>query len=144
MRSDHDKFIRMAIGKAERGDSPFGALVVQNGEVVVTAWNTVKTDRDPTAHAELNALRGAVTELGTTNLETCTLYSTVEPCPMCMAAAMHARVRQVVYGASIEEVSEHVPQIRMSSRELAARGVHPVEVIGGVLADLCLVPFRNR
>lgn len=144
MRSDHEKFMRMAIGKAERGDLPFGALVVQNGEVVSTAWNSVKTDRNPTSHAEMKAVQEAISELGTPNLETCTLYSTVEPCPMCMGAAMLAGIRQVVYGASMEEIGEHLPQIRVTSRELAARGFRPVEVIGGILAELCIIPFRNR
>jgi len=134
----------MAIGKAERGDAPFGAVLVQNGEVIATAWNTVRTDRDPTAHAEMKAIREAVAELGTQNLETCTLYTTVEPCPMCTTAALFARVGKIVYGASIEEVSEYLPQIKWTSREIASRAPRPIEIIGGVLSDLCLVPFRQK
>lgn len=134
--------MRMAIGRAEAGDAPFGAVMVQNGQVVASAFNTVKSDRDPTAHAELKLIRATVKELGLTNLETCTLYTTVEPCPMCMGAALMARVGRIVYGASIDEVKEYRSQIEMSSREIAARAPHKVEIIGGVLADLCLVPFR--
>jgi guanine deaminase len=142
MKSDHEKFMRMAIGRAEAGDAPFGAVMVQNGQVVASAFNTVKTDRDPTAHAEIKLVRATVKELGLMNLETCTLYTTVEPCPMCMAAAMFAGVGRVVYGASIDEVKEYRPQIELSCREVAARGFRKIEVIGGVLSDLCLVPFR--
>ena len=142
MKSEHEKFMRMAIGRAEAGDAPFGAVMVQNGQVVASSFNTVKSDRDPTAHAEIKVVRATVKELGLTNLETCTLYTTVEPCAMCMGAAMLAGVGHVVYGASIAEVAEYRPQIQLSCREIAARGYRKIEVIGGVLGDLCLVPFR--
>lgn len=143
MYQDHDKFIRMAIGRSEAGDAPFGAVMVRANEVVASAYNTTRQDRDATAHAEMNLLRAAMKELGTTNLEDCTLYTTVEPCPMCMGAILWCRVGRVVYGASIEEVSEYLPQINLSSREVASRATHKIEIIGGILADLCLVPFRK-
>ncbi|MGI8907058.1 MAG: nucleoside deaminase [Candidatus Sumerlaeaceae bacterium] len=141
MRSNHEKFMRMAIGRAEAGDAPYGAVMVQNGIVVASSFNTVKADRDPTAHAEIKLVRATVRELGLTNLETCTMYSTVEPCPMCMGAAMLAGVGTVVYGASIQEVKAYRPQIELSCREVAARGFRKIEVIGGVLGDLCVAPF---
>jgi guanine deaminase len=75
-------------------------------------------------------------------LETCTLYANVEPCAMCMGAAIWHKVGRVVFGASIQEVAEYAPTIRLSAREVAARSAAKIEIIGGVLADLCLIPFR--
>lgn len=142
MESEHDKYIRMAIAQAEEGDTPFGAVVVQHDRVVATGFNTVRTQMDISAHSEINAIRAAMTELGTLNLEDCILYSNAEPCPMCMAAILWSRIPQLVFGASSEALSEYVPVMKPSSREMAAAAGRPIEIVSGVLEDLCLAPFR--
>lgn len=76
---------------------PFGAIVVKGGEIISTAVNTVTTDKDPTAHAEVNAIRAACRKLGTFDLTGCTLYSSCEPCPMCLSAAYWAHIEKIYF-----------------------------------------------
>lgn len=85
---------------AERGEVPVGAVVVRNGEVLSVAANEREATQDPTAHAELLALREAAIQLGGWRLTGCTLYSTLEPCPMCAGAAYAARIFRLVYAAT--------------------------------------------
>jgi tRNA(adenine34) deaminase len=132
-----------ALAQAEAGDAPFGSVMVQNNVIVAAAYNTSKSERSPLAHAEMNLIRATIAELGTANLETCSLYATVEPCPMCMGAILWAKVGRLVFGASTNELKEFVSVIDMSCREIAARSSHRIEVIGGVLTDACLAPFRK-
>jgi guanine deaminase len=90
------ELMRLAIEKTREGiaagQSPFGSIIVKDGEVVASTHNTVWRDTDPTAHAEVNCLRKAATALKTIDLKGCTLYSTCEPCPMCLAAIYWARL----------------------------------------------------
>jgi guanine deaminase len=99
----------VAVGRAgmlARMGGPFGAVVVgPEGAVVAEGCNRVTSTNDPTAHAEVTAIRGACTALGTFMLAGCTLYTSCEPCPMCLAAAYWARVDGIVYGASREEAA---------------------------------------
>ncbi|MEM7238033.1 MAG: nucleoside deaminase [Pseudomonadota bacterium] len=92
--------IAQARAAAARGEAPVGAVVVHGGDVIARAGNRVRADRDPTAHAELLALRAAAGILGTERLETCDLYVTLEPCPMCAGAISLARIRRLYYAAS--------------------------------------------
>lgn len=144
MNTEHDKFIRMAINMAEKGDTPFGCVIVQRGEVVATGYNSVQTDHDVTAHSEIQAIRAATKELGTTNLEDCILYSNAEPCAMCMAAILWAGIPHVVFGAHSSALADYVPVLGLSSREVAAASGRSIQVTGGILEDLCLAPFRLR
>ena len=82
---------------------PFGAVVVKDGEVVGEAHNTVLSENDPTAHAEVNAIRAACARLGTFSLEGCEIYASGEPCPMCLAAIYRARVDRIYYGNRKED-----------------------------------------
>lgn len=92
--------IKLAAGNAcTSAGGPFGAVIVKEGEVVSSAVNTVTKDNDPTAHAEVNAIRAACRKLGTFDLTGCTLYSSCEPCPMCLSAAYWAHINQVFYAA---------------------------------------------
>jgi tRNA(Arg) A34 adenosine deaminase TadA len=96
------RFMAEAIGLSLKGmrggkGGPFGALVVRKGEVIGRGHNRVLASADPTAHAEITAIRAACRRLGTFHLEGCVLYTTCEPCPMCLAAAYWARVDRVVY-----------------------------------------------
>ena len=115
---------------AARGEVPVGAVVVgPGGAVLARAGNRVETDRDAAAHAELLALRAAARSLGSPRLPGCDLLATLEPCPMCAAAAVHFRVRRVVFGAYDPKGGgvEHGPRIFASSACL-----HRPEVVGGV------------
>jgi tRNA(Arg) A34 adenosine deaminase TadA len=84
---------------------PFGAVVVKDGRVVGEGWNRVTSGKDPTAHAEVEAIRAAARNLDSFKLEGCVLYTSCEPCPMCLAAAYWARIDRVVYGNSHEDAA---------------------------------------
>ena len=96
------RFMRMAIEIADRnvdqGGGPFGAVIVRNGEVIATGANRVTPTCDPTAHAEVSAIREACRKLGVFKLEGCTVYSSCEPCPMCLSALYWAGVERICYG----------------------------------------------
>lgn len=102
---DDDDLLRRAIHLASAhsagGDNgPFGSVVAREGEIVGEGWNRVVELRDPTAHAEVMAIRDACDRLGTHDLAGCVLYTSCEPCPLCLAAAYWARIERVVYAAS--------------------------------------------
>jgi len=90
MEKSHAEFLKMAIQIATEningGGGPFGAVIVKNNEVIATSGNSVSLDNDPTAHAEVNAIRKAAKKLGSFELTGCTIYSSCEPCPMCLGA----------------------------------------------------------
>jgi tRNA(adenine34) deaminase len=101
--SADQRFMRLAMELAQRaeaaGEVPVGAVLVRDEQVIGEGWNRVISDSDPSAHAELVALRAAATRLGNYRLPGCTLYVTLEPCCMCAGAIIHARLERVVYGA---------------------------------------------
>lgn len=90
--------IRLANESVERGGGPFGAVIVKDGEVVAGSSNSVTIDNDPTAHAEVNTIREACRRLGTFDLSGCTIYTSCEPCPMCLGAIYWARLGHIYYG----------------------------------------------
>ena len=100
----HDVFMRQAIALAvenvENGGGPFGAVIVKDGVVVATGVNRVVPDNDPTAHAEVNAIRAACVKLGTFDLSGCVIYTSCEPCPMCLGAIYWAHLDKIYYGAT--------------------------------------------
>ena len=98
--------IRLSIEKMCQGEGgPFGAIVVRGDEIVGTGWNRVTSTNDPTAHAEIVAVRDACQRLGTFNLSGCEIYSSCEPCPMCLAAIYWARLDRLYYAAGREDAS---------------------------------------
>ncbi len=106
-----DKFMDQAIALARegvaRGDGgPFGAVVVKDGEVIGWGWNRVVSDNDPTAHAEVVAIRDAARRIHTFKLTGCQIYTSCEPCPMCLSAAYWARVERITYAASAADAAE--------------------------------------
>jgi tRNA(adenine34) deaminase len=126
-----EEALRCAQRALEAGEVPVGAVVVGAGSVLGRGWNRNLTDCDPTAHAEIVALREAARNLGNHRLGDCTLFATIEPCAMCAGAAVLARLRRLVYGAddpkagavhSILQVATH-PSLN-----------HQMEIRGGVLA----------
>lgn len=101
LMTDNEKYMRLAIEKSiesvENGGGPFGAVIVKDGEVVAVASNSVTIDNDPTAHAEVNAIRQACRKLGTFDLSGCEIYASCEPCPMCLASIYWARIDKLYY-----------------------------------------------
>lgn len=85
---------------------PFGALIVKNGRIIATGVNTVTADHDPTAHAEINAIREACRALNTHRLDDCEIYSSCEPCPMCLSAIYWARPKKLWFGATREDAAQ--------------------------------------
>ncbi len=107
----HEQFLREAIGlsmeKMQAGEGgPFGAVVVKDREVVGVGWNRVTSTNDPTAHAEVVAIRDACRRLGTFSLAGCELYSSCEPCPMCLAAIYWARLQRLHYAATRRDAAD--------------------------------------
>ena len=134
-----------ALDLAERaaaaGDVPVGALVVDaSGEFVGEVWNLREVAQDPTAHAEVVALRAAATGLGSWRLEGCTLVVTMEPCPMCAGAAMLARVERIVLGAWDPKLGA-CGSVWDVVRD--RRATHRPEVVGGVLEQECAEVVRR-
>jgi len=100
MTSFMDMALAQARAAAQRGEVPVGCVIVHGGGVIARAGNRTIADRDPTAHAELLAIRSAAAALGSERLTDCDLYVTLEPCAMCAAAASFARIRRLYYGAA--------------------------------------------
>ena len=90
--------IRLANESVERGGGPFGAIIVKDGEIIAGKSNSVTIDNDPTAHAEVNTIREACQKLRTFDLSGCTIYTSCEPCPMCLGAIYWARIGKIFYG----------------------------------------------
>ena len=135
--ADDETWMRRALALAERAEHeddeiPVGALLVSaDGEVIGEGWNRNITERDPSAHAEIVALRQAGTRVGNHRLTGSTLYVTLEPCAMCAMAMVHARIARVVYGASDPKTGAAGSVFDLLTDP---RHNHRVEVIGGVLA----------
>ena len=141
-----EELMRLAIEKTREGiaagQSPFGSIIVKGGEVVASTHNTVWRDTDPTAHAEVNCLRAAAKALQTIDLEGCTLYSTCEPCPMCLAAIHWAKVDRVVFGATIDDAATAgFCELHVAAETLAEMGRSPLVVEGGLLREDCATLF---
>lgn len=101
------KFMQMAIDlsveNVANGGGPFGAVIVRDGEIIATGTNRVTANNDPTAHAEVSAIRAACAKVGNFKLEGCTCYTSCEPCPMCLSALYWAGVERIVYGNTKED-----------------------------------------
>ena len=107
---DDDYFLARAIELASRGSEngeggPFGAVIVRDSKIIAEGWNRVIANHDPTAHAEINAIRAACSETGHFHLTGCTLYASSEPCPMCLSAAYWARIERIVFANSRAEAA---------------------------------------
>jgi tRNA(Arg) A34 adenosine deaminase TadA len=124
---------------------PFGALIVKtkSGETLLRAVNAVSVENDPSAHAELRAVRLACKKLKQFSLAGYTMYSTCEPCPMCMANALWARLDRVVFGATIADASKHCLQIHIPAKTVATRSDMKCVVYGPVLRKECYQLFTH-
>ncbi|MDD4101300.1 MAG: nucleoside deaminase [Kiritimatiellae bacterium] len=122
----HEQYMREAVAAAANGirsncGGPFGAVVVCAGQVIARACNRVVKDCDPTAHAEVNAIREACRVLGRFHLEDCELYASCEPCPMCLGAIYWARLRVVYYAATRQDAADAGFSDALIYEELAAK-----------------------
>ncbi len=134
----HTAFMERALQEAdraaERGEVPVGAVVVHRGTIVAVAHNRRELDQDPTAHAELLAMRRAAARLGSWRLSGCTVYVTLEPCAMCAGAMVLARIERCVFGCT-DPKGGFVGTVGDLSAVPALN--HRFDVVGGVLADAC-------
>jgi tRNA(adenine34) deaminase len=141
---DWTAWMRRALDEAlqapSHGDVPVGAVVVRDGSVIAARHNERELTGDPTAHAELLALRDAAATLGTWRLEGCTLVVTLEPCPMCAGAAWASRLDRVVYGAADLRAGAMGSLYHLG---VDPRLNHEVDTIGGVLAEECATPLTQ-
>jgi tRNA(Arg) A34 adenosine deaminase TadA len=124
---------------------PFGASIVhtKTGKLLLRALNAVRQEFDPSAHAEVRAIRKAAKRLKKISLTGYTLYTTCEPCPMCMSAVLWAELDRVVYGATIEDANRHCMQIQIPATEVAARSDMTCAVDGPVLRGQCYALFTD-
>lgn len=111
---DHERFLNDAINLATdsvfEGGGPYGAVLVRDGEIIASGRNSVEVNHDPSAHAELVAIREACRTMATTDLSDTILYASGEPCPMCLAASYQARVGEIYYACSKQEAMEILPK----------------------------------
>jgi guanine deaminase len=143
----HADYMNLAIEKAKEGiragQSPFGAVIINNGNVVSCAHNRVWKTTDPTAHAEVNAIREAAQNLKTIDLSGCIMYTTCEPCPMCLTAIHWAKIETVYYGATIADAEEaNFNELVFPAKELAKKGGSTLKVIDGILRQECASLFK--
>lgn len=138
------EWMRQAIGLARRaeamGEVPVGALVVREGQVLGEGWNQPIASHDPTAHAEILALRAAAKGVSDYRLGGATLYVTLEPCPMCAAAIAHARIARLVFGAWDPRQGAAGSAFSLVASEAMN---HRVDAFGGVLSDECGALLRG-
>lgn len=127
-----------AIETASAGKTPFGAAIAMGDELFITAANETSALHDPTAHAEIMAIRKLGALIQKTDLSGFTLYTTCEPCPMCAAAVVWSGIRTVFYGCTIPQISSKMDQISLRSDELNRYSFREVNWVGGVMAEDCL------
>lgn len=136
--------MRQALDQAHNawalGEVPVGAVVVKDGEVIATGFNQSIGTHDPTAHAEVMALRAASAILGNYRLPGCELYVTLEPCAMCSGAMMHARLARVVFGAADPKTGACGSVVNLFLEEKLN---HHTQLVGGVLAEECGAVLRG-
>jgi len=141
---EHERFMHEAIAEArraeERGEVPVGSVAVLDGEIIARGHNLRETSQDPTAHAELIAVRKAAARLGTWRLHGVSIYVTLEPCPMCAGALVNARVDRVVWGCDDPKAGATTTLYSIGSD---ARLNHRFECVPGVLTDACAEQLRG-
>ena len=137
-------FMHLALDQAANarliGEVPVGAVVVRHGRVIATGFNQPIGSNDPSAHAEIMALRQAAQQLGNYRLPECELYVTLEPCVMCIGAMLHARLKRVVFGAPEPKTGGAGSVVNLFANE---RLNHQTEVVGGVLGEQCGETLRE-
>jgi len=142
--TEDERFMRMAIAEARRADFPFGAVIVRDGKLLASGRNLGRTTDDPTAHGEMVAIRNCLARHGSKSLRGATIYTSGEPCAMCMGAILWCHFGRLVFAASVQQLATKIDQIMVSSAELAAKATYaPISITGGVLADEAMRLFAK-
>jgi tRNA(adenine34) deaminase len=143
VQPDDERFMRMAIAEAARGDYPFGSVIMRDGKVMVKGRNLVKQEKNPTAHGEMVAIRRFLARYGPDTLKGTTLYTSGESCVMCMGAILWCGISRLVYGASLAELAAKIGQIMVTDAEIADKTPFAeIAITGGVLAAESLALFK--
>lgn len=151
------KFMTAAIKEAlkakDKGDYAIGAVIVQNNKIIARAGNAIRDSHDPTSHAEVVVIRKAARKLKNRHLETCILYTTHEPCPMCTAAAVWARMSGIVFGAKIKDMANYRLNnsnqdwswrtINISANKVLEKGDPKLFLIEGFMRQECISLFHT-
>ena len=132
-------YMRLAIEEAKHSKFPYGCILVKDNKIIATGKSG--NDFDPTAHAEINAIRLACKNLKTIDLEGTTLYATCEPCPMCFSAAWLAHIERIVYGTSLDE--SPFEEINISVDYLNKKSGNKIQITGGVLREEVLKLYKK-
>jgi tRNA(adenine34) deaminase len=131
---DDERFMQIAIKQAADGDYPFGAAIVREGSVLALGRNCTTRDHDPTAHAEMVAIRAFLEGHDPDDFKTSTIYASGEPCPMCMGAIIWCGFARLVYAASIDQLAKKIGQIDISAWRIAnSAPFADIEITGGLL-----------
>jgi len=143
-KAEDERFMRVALDEARQADFPFGAVIVQDGSLIARGRNLVQTNGDPTAHGEMVAIRRCLADKGAAALRGSTLYTSGEPCAMCMGAIVWSGIARLVFAASLTQLAAKIDQIMLTSADVAARSpfVH-ISITGGVLADEAMQLFAK-
>lgn len=129
--------MKAAINEAERNRTPFGAALAMGDQVFATAANQTGQKNDPTAHAEIEVIRKLSEQIQKKDLSGFVLYTTCEPCPMCMSAIVWAGIETVVYGCGIPLVSKYMDQIEIRAEEIIEKGKKETEILGDFMKLEC-------
>lgn len=140
---EDERQMREAIAEAKLGDYPFGAVIVRDGKVLAKGRNLSKLEDDPTAHGEMAAIRQVLRTHGAEKLKGTTLYTSGEPCCMCMGAIIWCGISRIVFAASVDQLAGKVGQIMIGSAEVANRTPFAtIDITGGVLAGEAMALFN--
>ena len=139
---EDERFMRMALEQARIADFPFGAVIVGDGKLMALGRNLGRTNGDPTAHGEMVAIRRFLDKYPAAALRGATLYTTGEPCAMCMGAILWCHIGRLVFAASLAQLATKIDQIMLTSADVAASAKFaPIAITGGVLADEAMALF---
>jgi tRNA(adenine34) deaminase len=142
--ADDERFMRVALDEARQADFPFGAVIVRDRQILARGRNLGRTNHDPTAHGEMMAIRHCLADHGSAAIKGSTLYTSGEPCAMCMGAIVWCGVGRLVFAASVQQLATKIDQIMISSAEVAAKSPFvSISITGGVLADEALQLFAR-
>jgi len=143
--AEDQHFMQLAIDQAKLGDFPFGAVIVRDGKVVAEGFNSGKRLHDPTAHGEMMAIRHFLEKHSPQEFKDATLYTSGEPCVMCMGAIIWCRFKRMVFAASIGELATRIGQIDITSEQIAnSTPFTAIEITGGVLSAEAMQLFPEK
>jgi len=129
--------MQAAVDAARQNKTPFGAALAMGDELFAIAVNQTDSKKDPTAHAEIEVIRKLTDQLQKKNLSGFTLYTTCEPCPMCMSAIIWSGIQTVIFGCDIPTVSSYMEQIELPAKEISQKSYSTVELHSGFMVSVC-------